>query len=357
MIGFKSNPIFVLCLLLITVIAFLWSKAGYTRSTSEKDIIQEQMTEPAMLSSSYNSEIKVTTATTKTLYLPTVQVWVDPDPPWLSYLNLYRDQANLHHLVENGDWMEGARLHSQYMVKNDIITHYEDSDNIWFTDEGYTAGRNGNIFVSSWSGTSDETAIDFWMTGPFHAISMLDPQLQSTALGSYREEDGGWKMGATLDVSRGREVIPPGTTFPLPYPRDGGQIWLYSYKGNEWPDPLTSCSDYTPPTGPPIMLQLGDGSLTPNVTDFQLSMGGSPLPACLFDETSYINADGGVQSTGRLILGSRDAVVIMPRDPLELGQFYTASVTADGVTVEWSFSTVTSPNFAPHEGLFRFEVR
>ncbi|MCA9936223.1 MAG: CAP domain-containing protein [Ardenticatenaceae bacterium] len=263
-----------------------------------------------------------------------------PGPDWLAYVNEFRLLAGLPVLTENDSWSYGGVLHSRYMVKEDEITHYENTASAWYTQEGYDAGRNGNVAVSSTTTASDEFAIDLWMTGPFHAVGILDPQLAQTGFGSYREAIGTWKMGATLDVLRGLGSLPPGITFPIYYPQDGGQAWLISYGGSESPDPLTSCPGYSAPSGPPIILQLGSGSVTPNVTSSSFSQGSTPLEHCIFDETNYVNPNSTYQSLGRSVLGGRDAVVIMPRSPLTVGQTYTASITANGTQYTWSFSVV-----------------
>jgi hypothetical protein len=172
---------------------------------------------------------------------------------------------------------------------------------------------------------------------------MMDPRLATTGFGSYREGDGGWQMAATLDVARGRTNTPAPGTYPLPYPRNGGQSWLTRYYGGEFPDPLTPCSGYTVPTGPPLILQLGTGGITPVVTASSLTGNGSPLDFCIYDETNYIHPDPGTQSSGRLILNGRDAIVIMPRNPLIVGWSYTASITVNGQTIAWSFTATTPP--------------
>lgn len=271
-------------------------------------------------------------------HTPTPTPVPQTDPEWLVYVNQFRTLAGLPHLLENPGWSYGGVLHSRYMVKEDHITHYENPSSPWYTQEGYDAGRYGNIAVSSSPTAPDRFAIDLWMTGPFHAIAMIDPKLVQTGFGSYREAIGTWRMGATLDVIRGRGSLPPGTSFPIPFPMDGGQYWLTRYNGNEWPNPLTSCPGYSAPSGPPIMLQLGSGNITPNVTASSFLHDGVPLAHCIFDETNYVNPNSSEQSLGRTILNSRDAIVIMPRSPLVAGQTYTASITANGVTHTWSFS-------------------
>lgn len=364
MIGSKVKSILTVSILLISFIILFNNQASYASPGAGKVYSMGAGDFLSLLKGqSRLSTSIVDNSTNVILYLPMIQGSIEPNPnqnpnpTWLTYLNLFRDQANLDPLAENEGWVNGAFLHSRYMVKNNYITHYESPANVWYTEEGYDAGRNGNVFVSSYNGTTDEMAINFWMMGPFHAISMLDPELQLTSLGSYREDGSGWEMGATLDVLRGRQGLLPGTTFPLTYPRDGGQTWLRQYAGNEWPDPLTSCPGYTTPSGPPIMLQIGEGNLTPNVTEYRFSSGGSPLPACLFDETSYINSDGGTQSIGRAVLNGRDAIIIMPEDPLVSGQEYDVSVTVNGSKIEWGFSVVSSPLATSPDMWFRYEMR
>ncbi len=283
------------------------------------------------------------TPTTTPTPLPTPTPTATPQPglEWLDYVNQFRALANLPHLTENPTWSAGGVLHGRYMVKNDVITHAEDPTNPWYTAEGDAAGRNGNVAVSSSVNTSDRFAIDLWMTGPFHAIGIIDPQLSQTGFGSYREAIGAWRMGATLDVLRGLGALPPGTTFPIFFPKEGGQMWLTRYNGNEAPDPLTSCPGYSAPSGPPVMLQLGSGNVTPNVTASSFLRDGQPLEHCIFDETNYVNNNGSLQSLGRSVLNGRDAIVIMPRSPLVSGSTYTASVTTNGNTYTWSF-TVTA---------------
>lgn len=294
------------------------------------------------------------------LYLPSIvrhEPTTEPVPAWLAYVNGFRSQAGLQLLAENSDWSNGGWLHGRYMVKNDYVGHDEEPGNPWYTLEGKTAAQNGNVVVSTWVNAPDETLIDFWMTAPFHAIAILDPQLHTTGYGSYREGDGGWQAGATLDVIRGRGEVPAGTTFPILFPADGGETALRQYSGGEWPDPLSPCPGYEAPTGPPILLQIGSGNVTPNVTDFSFRRGDTVLASCLYDETSYVNGDPAAQNSGRSILNGRDAIVLIPRDPLTAGQSYTVRITVNGETVAWSFTAVASASGEHIPFEIKFEAR
>ena len=64
------------------------------------------------------------------------------------------------------------------------------------------------------------------------------------------------------------------------------------------------------------------------VTATSLKQDGKNLEHCVFDETNYYNPNSGTQTTGRWILNSRDAIIIMPKDPFEPGNTYSVSITS-----------------------------
>ena len=261
-------------------------------------------------------------------------------PDWLTEVNSYRAMAGLPAVTEDTDWSNGCYLHARYMVKNDTITHDEDSGNNWWTQEGDDAGNNGNVRVAS-NNQTEQNSIDGWMRGPFHGVGIIDPKLSQAGYGDYYEVIGTWHYGGTLDVLRGRGTVPSGVTFPVMWPGDGSTVTLYSYNGNETPDPTTHCG-YTAPTGLPIIIQLGSGGVTPSVTSTSFSTGGTPLTHCYFDETNYTNPDSSYQSLGRSVLNMRDAVVILPEAPLTPGTTYNVSITTNGSTYSWSFTVASN---------------
>ncbi len=290
------------------------------------------------------------------LLFPVIQGGIEPSPTpsagWLSYINQFRMASSLEPLAFNQDWSEGASLHSRYMVLNDYVGHYENPENQWYTPAGAAAAKSSNVFVTGWFDSPDENAVSFWMVAPFHAVSILDPQLKETGFGSYREESGHWKMAAALDVVRGLGKLPEGTIFPILYPPDEGQIQLLQYHGGEFPDPLASCPNYAAPTGSPIIIQLGSGDLTPVILSHILESGGQILESCIFDETNYSNANSGQQASGRIILNNRDAVVIMPRYPLERGRSFSVNVTTSDGPISWSFQTINFPGVFNNMGQY-----
>jgi hypothetical protein len=286
-----------------------------------------------------SGHLTATAAPPHQVFLPLVNTSAaaPTQPGWLACLNTYRGQGNLPPVSENSAWSNGDWKHSRYTVKNDTLTHSEDPNNPWYTPEGAAAAQNGNVMASSSSTASDAVAIDAWISGPFHALGILDPALSQVGFGSYREANGGWQMAATLDVLRGLGRIPAEVVFPVFWPQGNAAVPL-GYYGGEMPDPLTSCPGFHAPVGLPLIMQVGSGNRQPVVTAYSFWQGSSLLEACVFTELTYTNPNSGYQSLGRAVLASRDAIVLIPRQPLTAGATYTIALTVDGQDHSWSFT-------------------
>ncbi len=271
-----------------------------------------------------------------------------PEPiitDWLSYLNQFREMASLPALSERAALTLGSRLHSQYMVVNDAgISHKQDPSNPLYDEAGDQAARNGNVFSTSMTEADYEWGINFWVSAPFHLLPMLEPDLERVGYGDYNEAGGSVGMAAVLDVRSERDTITADVTYPLLFPGDGTETWIGRHNLFEWPDPLTSCPGYTRPTGPPIVVQLGPGDLTPAIGGHSVTLNGEPVHTCLFDESTYYNPDVYEEKAGRLILNNQDAVIIIPRQPLIAGETYRVQLEADGQRYDWTFTTRASAN-------------
>lgn len=253
--------------------------------------------------------------------------------------------AGLVPLSERAALTLGSKLHSQYMVVNDAaISHKQDPANPLFDSAGDQAARNGNVFSTSMTEADFEWGINFWVSAPFHLLPMLAPNLERVGYGDYSEAGGSVSMAAVLDVRSERDSGMAEATYPVLFPGDGTETWIGRHNLFEWPDPLTSCPGFARPTGPPIVVQLGDGDLVPDVGGHSVSVGGAPVQTCLFDESTYYNPDVYAEKAGRLILDNQDAIVIIPRHPLIAGETYLVQVEADGQRYAWEFTTRASAN-------------
>jgi uncharacterized protein YkwD len=286
------------------------------------------------------------------------RVGVSQPPPeldWLTQVNDWRARTGLGPVTENPTFSAGDVLHARYSVKHDILMHDEDPASPWFTAEGRAAALASNGAGSFSVTAPDSFAIESWIQGPFHAVGMLDPRLMTSGYGAYREADGGLHMSGWLDVIRGRGAH-PGTALPIAFPANGMTIPIPTLDvcrsqirqagmqpevaacfWGESPSPLTSCPGYTAPAGLPLILQFAPAT-NPVVTASSLMAGGVPLEHCVFTGATYVNPDAASQQSGRGILTSRGAVVLVPKVPLPGGTTYTASVTANGQAHAWSFT-------------------
>ena len=280
------------------------------------------------------------TPTAAPLPSPTIVAF---DPDWLRYLNGFRVAAGLPALREDSAWSAESGLHSRYMILSGDVGHSEDPNNPFYTNAGNAAGDTGNIAIGNLSSAPFQWAINYWLSAPFHAVPMLDPQLAVTGFGEYRDPGGIQAVGATLDVERGLGALPDGVEFPVMWPGNDSVTWVLRYSLPEFPAALSHCTGYSQATGAPIILQLGDGRLTPNVTATTLLRDGEPLAHCQFDETNYTHSDAWTQRSARTILDQRDAVVLIPAAPLVPDATYAVRVDANGQTYTWSFRTAAGP--------------
>jgi hypothetical protein len=264
-------------------------------------------------------------------------------PPWLQYVNQFRRQAGLPTVTENTEWSEGGRLHSVYMSNTGNISHYEDSNSQYYTRAGQAAGENGNLATSYISATAYDWAFHYWMSAPFHGLPILDPQLQAVGFGTHRDADAPIEVAATLDVKQGLQSEPPeNVVYPVLFPKDGGQAWVLRYSLPEFPDARVHCG-YGQVSGAPIYVQIGSGDQIPQVTSSVLRQGDQIIEHCTFDETNYINPQASMQQAGRSILDQRDGIILLPRNPLEVGKTYTVEMVVNGMAINWSFETVAPP--------------
>jgi hypothetical protein len=249
-------------------------------------------------------------------------------PPWLARFNYWRDTAGLSHLTENPTWSTGDYLHAQYMVKNNVIMHSETPGTPYYSVAGDTAARNSNIEVNTSLSFTDNQAVDFWMQAPFHALGMMDPRLQSTGFGAFRDPAApGWRAAWALDVLSGNSGT--GGSYPVYWPGNGKTVPLRTYNGFESPDPLQACPGYTAPTGLPVFVQVGSNVATSApAAGSTFTANGAPLQHCIIDSNTP-NVGGGLKWRG--------AVIVIPLQPLQPGVAYAVTLTVNGVPYAWSF--------------------
>ena len=250
--------------------------------------------------------------------------FISPAADWLTTVNYYRAMAGVGPVTEDPALSAGAVNHSCYMLFNGI-SHDEVPGFPGYTPEGDLAGNNGNVAVSSQINTSARSHVELWMTGPFHAIGVLRPNLQRTGFGKCDlDSTPTWHSGATLDVIRGLGSSPR-PSFPILFPGDGTTTNLNRFIA-ESPNPLTFCN-WTGAAGLPIIAMMPEAA---NGASATLVGPGGPIETCVL---SAANTSGVAQQ----LLQGDNAVVIVPRTILSPG-VYSVSASTAARAVSWSFT-------------------
>lgn len=257
----------------------------------------------------------------------------------------------------------GDRDHAIYLIKNHsqdikadrnlgINFHMEEPGRPGYTYAGFAAGKDSDVIT--WKGKETpkdaSMAVAGWLIAPFHRFSMLNPHLREAGYGEYCHDGA---CAAALNLSAGSRIAAyhrfysgggltdqaSNTTVfdtPVEFPPDGSVLKLYEFPGGEWPDPLSSCPGYEPPTGLPISVQIGTWVKT-RLSAYSVTENGKPVAVCGIDSTNYKNPDMLTQRDGRGGLRFFGAVILMPRKPLTPGASYKVSATVNGQKYDWSF--------------------
>ena len=252
---------------------------------------------------------------------------------WLDRVNLYRSQAGLDPVSERADLSADAVSHSRWMVLNGTVAHSQTPGTPGYTNAGNASGGRSNVYGTTLASTRDVSAVDGWVTGPFHAVGFLTPSLVEVGYGSYRDADASYiRMAATLDIYGASREWSKRAGQPYTWPGDGSVVPVRSHI-NEWPSPTTHCPGHR---GLPVIAFFEESV---NVTNHSFTtFDQQPVDHCVFDGTDYKNPDSNARNLGRSILDGANAVVLMPDQPLQPGEQYCFSVTSRGVTADACFT-------------------
>lgn len=259
------------------------------------------------------------------LGLPTYESWLDR-------VNLYRTQAGLDPVSERASLSSDAERHSKYMVRNGAVTHSESPGSPGYSSEGNASGGRSNVYGTTLASTSDLSAVDGWVTGPFHAVGFLTPSLVEVGYGAHRDPGADYiRMAASLDIYGAPRQWGNAVEGPYTWPGNGSVVPVRNHI-NEWPSPTTHCPGHN---GLPVLAFFEKDV---NVQAHSFTHNGEPLPYCVFDGTDYSNPDSSARNLGRSILAGANAVVIMPETGLWPGEEYCFTVRSSGVTQDSCFT-------------------
>ena len=138
--------------------------------------------------------------------LPSQTPTETPEPPdfaWLNILNSYRIESGLEPVGYDFQLSADSSEHAEYMGRNDDSSARSQVVGApYYTGKGSQAAINSIVFsIDSPDGT-DLWAFDYWMSAPFHAVTLLDPDLKRVGYGRFRDDFGGVQIAYVLDSLR-----------------------------------------------------------------------------------------------------------------------------------------------------------
>ena len=261
---------------------------------------------------------------------------------WLDIANAYRTSVGLAALGPDSTLQRGVEKHVEYLSATGSLQHGQAIGHPLYTPEGDVAAQQS--VLGGWTGgeRSDRELIDGWMAAPFHAIHLFEPRLARVAFASVRGRTGNkLPSAAVMNIigGIGPKVI---ADKPIVFPGRNSVIPLTTFTV-ETPDPLTHCPGYSAPAGLGLIAMFAKPVMGASAT---LTANGVTVESCVVD-TSYRNPDPSAQNVVRYILGQKNAVVVMPRQPLEPSTVYEVAVIAGDQQVSWTFTAAASGSDLP----------
>jgi uncharacterized protein YkwD len=282
-------------------------------------------------------------------------------PHWLTLLNQYRTANGLKPVVEDPALSAADRRHAQYLVKNQVgfsaggNMHTEEKSNQWYSDQGYWAGHTGNVMLSSFR-VSQSQAIEGWVGAPFHGLAMMAPDLHTSGFGSFCEASRCAAVLSTGHMSDLRDAAAirdiPQFDYdsdapekrnklvletPVRWPAPGSSITDGGFNGREWPNPLSACPGYEPPTGVVIFASFGRDFVAEALPG-SLTCNGAAVEHCIVNAKNYSSPDPTQVKSATASLKYFAAVLLIPRKPIAPGSTCEVSMTVEGAETRWSFS-------------------
>ncbi len=251
---------------------------------------------------------------------------------WLATLNHYRAMSGVGPVIEVPEWSFGAVAHARYMVRTGSLTHDEDPANPWWSTEGAEAAKHGNVGVNSSATTTAREHLEAQLAAPFHAVSLLSPQLTRSGFGMFADAGASpWRSAMVVDVWRGVDPTAPVPNTPILFPGNGATTALDRLAA-ETPDPRSYCG-WSGTAGLPVLAMF---PVDPGPAEATITGPNGPVEVCtLTAETT----DG----TARATLAGAKAVIVLPAARLPAGSFRVELTTADAGSVGWNFTVDPTP--------------
>ena len=125
----------------------------------------------------------------------------------IKYINQLRESAGLNKLQENHELDSAAQNHADYLIKNDIMSHYESEGNLFFTgttpsNRAFYAGYNSSYILENISsGNSNiKDSINSLFSAIYHRIGFLDFKINEIGIGYSSSDATNYKSFYVYDM-------------------------------------------------------------------------------------------------------------------------------------------------------------
>lgn len=273
-----------------------------------------------------------------------VTIGADPlaaSASWIDVVNYVRQGAGVSPLTANPIWAAGLQAHYSYLentpdalrVGEFASAHTENPASPWYSEGGATAGASADLMLGAVG--SARANVEGWLASPFHAIGILRPGLRSAA---YAATSG----AAGLDVIRGLDRSAPASKEPVLLPGPGTITTTRAYSGGERPSPLDSCPGFTN-AGLPIVVLLPAPVPANTIASLRQPDGVDLTGAdvCVISARTYVSHDTVYGPAGLSVLQDSNAVIIIPRAPLQSGRQTVTLTPAGSTPITWSFTVAS----------------
>jgi hypothetical protein len=265
-------------------------------------------------------------------------------PAWLTQINGWRRATGLKPVTNERAWDRGIEHHlvylektsARYMTGKYASAHTENPASPYYTAAGAREAASSDL--DEGGACTSSQALDIWLAAPFHAIGMLRAQLKEVALAVDPK-----RCYAGLDVIRGLDPLRPAATKPIIFPGPGTTTHLLQF-GGETPDPTQTCGWQGQQVGLPLIVLLPRPPARSITASLQgpaglESTGNHNL--CVVDEYTFRTTDHVYGPSGAKILKVDNAVILIPRQPLESGSYSAQLKQPRRATISWSFSAAS----------------
>jgi uncharacterized protein YkwD len=274
-------------------------------------------------------------------------------------INEARIAAGVSALKQSVELDRAAQAHSDYQMRNNVLSHYEDAAYPLFTGGDYAQRAVAQAYknfaqteVIAWiqRTTSGADHLNWHLNSVYHLAGVLTPNANELGIGfAIAPGDSSSVMSSiTLGVTDRR--LPP-VKEPWVWPVDGAtQVPVSFVPYTEMPNPLPDvATNYSIKVGPPIMYcRRVNRTVGMRVSITGLNEVGSSqtLPSWVLKHSSTaVTAPAGVEvRDDKNLVYEPHCFFVIPKEPLQKGTQYELALNVEYESVttrtRWSFTTV-----------------